>query len=88
MHALYGGGPTIAQDSTFPVYTLATKKLAMDPMGIENPLNLCFMISAIQGLMSVEQFNGYISRKSKFYNTDCFQITATTPKRNFTTTVT
>lgn len=60
----------------------------MDPMGIENPLNLCFMISAIQALMSVEQFNGYISRKSKFYNTDCFQITATTPKRNFTTTVT
>ena len=34
VRALYGGGPTIAQDSTFPVYNLVTKKLVMDPIGI------------------------------------------------------
>ena len=53
MHALYGGGPTIAQDSTFPVYNLIGKKLAIDPVGIENPLNLCYMISVLQALLSI-----------------------------------
>ena len=66
VHALYGGGPTIAQDSTFPVYSLTTKKLVMDPIGIENPLNLCYMISVMQALLSIEPLNGYINRKYSF----------------------
>ena len=53
VHALYGGGPTIAQDYTFPVYALNNKKLTLEPIGIENPLNLCYMISVIQAMLSI-----------------------------------
>ena len=67
VHALYGGGPTIAQDSTFPVFNLVNKKLVMDPIGIENPLNLCFMISVMQALLSIEALNGYMNRKYIFF---------------------
>ena len=35
----------------------------MAPIGMENPNNLCYMISVMQALFSIEQINGYISRK-------------------------
>jgi ubiquitin C-terminal hydrolase len=63
VHGLYGGGPTIAKDSAFPVMPIATKKISLAPAGIENPLNLCFMISILQMLMSNEHLNGYMLKK-------------------------
>lgn len=52
VHGFYGGGPTIPKDSTFPVISIVSRKLPLTPMGIENPLNLCFMISILQMLLS------------------------------------
>ncbi len=63
MHGLYGGGPTIARDSSFPVISIVSRKMAVTPVGVQNPLNLCFMISVMQMLMSIEHLNGYILKK-------------------------
>jgi ubiquitin C-terminal hydrolase len=63
---LYGGGPPIAKDSTFPVYLLTVKKVPLKPVGMENPLlNLCFITAVMQMLFSIEQLNGYILKKYK-----------------------
>lgn len=64
MHGLYGGGPTIARDSTFPVFNIISRKVSLQPAAIQNPLNLCFMISIVQMLLSNEHLNGYILKKS------------------------
>lgn len=63
MHGLYGGGPSIARDSTFPVFTLGVKRTILAPVGMENPLNLCFIIAIMQMLLSIEQINGYVLKK-------------------------
>ena len=64
MHGLYGGGPTMARDSTFPAFNIISRKVSLQPAATQNPLNLCFMISVVQMLLSNEHLNGYILKKS------------------------
>lgn len=60
---MYGGGPDIARDIFFPVYSLNMKKYDIIPCGIINPLNLCYMISVMQSLISIPQLNFYFYKK-------------------------
>lgn len=61
--ALYGGGPDIARDIYFPVFTINIKRLEIPPTGIVNPLNLCYLISVMQALISIPYINFYFAKK-------------------------
>lgn len=60
---MYGGGPAILQDQYFPVVSLNNKKLEIPLTGLVNPLNLCYMISVLQCLISNQHFAYYFSKK-------------------------
>lgn len=63
VQALYGGGPAISKDCNFPVLHLINKKQEINDLGMKNPLNLCFMISIFQCLLSIEQMNYFFLKK-------------------------
>jgi ubiquitin C-terminal hydrolase len=63
VQALYGGGPAIPKDGNFPVLNFINKRVEIPPNGMKNPLNLCFMISGLQMLFSIEQINYHFAKK-------------------------
>jgi ubiquitin C-terminal hydrolase len=60
---MYGGGPAIARDQYFPVYQLAIKKHELNLVGMINPQYLCYMISVIQCLLSIQQLSFYFFKR-------------------------
>ena len=67
---LYGGGPDIARDMFFPVLLLQTRKYEVPVCGFVNPLNLCYMISVMQTMFSIQQLNFYFYKKQYIEQTD------------------
>jgi ubiquitin C-terminal hydrolase len=54
----------------FPTFVLQTKKYEVSQCGLMNPLNLCYMIAVMQGLLSVQQLNFYFYKKQYVEGTD------------------
>lgn len=60
---MYGGGPPLVQDLYFPTIPLSTRRLELPMVPVPNPLNLCFMISIVQSLLSNQHFAHFFFKK-------------------------
>jgi ubiquitin C-terminal hydrolase len=81
---MYGGGPDIVKDIFFPVYTLSLKKTEIVPAGLINPLNLCYMISVLQCLFSIQPLNYYFFKRYSNYYLDNTQTHKIVKRDHFT----
>lgn len=60
---MYGGGPPLVQDIYFPTLSLSNRKYELPMVPVPNPLNLCFMISVVQSLLSNQHFAHFFFKK-------------------------